>query len=181
MELDELKQRVNESIKNFLADEADLLKQDAKEESITTQLNKYLEKEFTDWDWNIDHQYDKRIIENEVVQKRTMFARNSLPKNKIPKTISPDLEIINKLILPDIIFHDRHSDEHNFLVIEVKLSTNKNKNERIFDFLKLEIMTSIDLKYEWGIFVDFTSGKEFKPEKPFQIKFVRNGIWQQED
>jgi hypothetical protein len=39
-------------------------------------------------------------------------------------------------------------------------------------------MTSIDLKYEWGIFVDFTSGKEFNPENPYQMKFVRNGRWQ---
>lgn len=178
MEFDELKQRMSKSIESFLADEADLLKQDAKEESITTQLKKYLEKEFSDWNWNIDHQYDKRIIENEVVQKRTAFARHSLPKKKIPKSIPKDLEVINKLIMPDIIFHDRHSNKHNFLVIEVKLSTNKNKDDRIFDFLKLEVMTSIDLKYEWGIFVDFTSGKEFNPDNPYQMKLVRNGMWQ---
>ncbi len=181
MEFDELKQTMSKSIKSFLADEADLLKQDAKEESITTQLKKYLEKEFTDWDWKIDHQYDKRIIDNKVVQKRTEFARDSLPKDKIPKTIPPNSQIINKLIVPDIIFHDRQSNKHNFLVIEVKLSTNKNRDERDFDFLKLEVMTSIGLKYQWGIFVDFTSGKEFNPENPFQMKFVRNGMWQQED
>jgi hypothetical protein len=178
MEFDELKQRMSKSIESFLAEQADLLKQDAKEESITTHLEKYLEKEFLDWDWNIDHQYDKRIIKNEVVQKRTLFATRSLPKKKIPKSISQDLKIIDKLIMPDIIFHDRHSNKHNFLVIEVKLSTNKNRDDRIFDFLKLEVMTSIDLKYEWGIFLNFTSGKEFNPENPYQMKFVRNGRWQ---
>jgi len=179
MELSELKQRVIRSIDNFLAKEVDLLKQDAKEESITTHLTKYFEEEFTDWNWNIDHQYDKRVIENEVVQKRTMFAKGSLPKSKIPKTISPDSEVIDKLILPDIIFHDRSSNKHNLLVIEVKLSTNKRKDERVFDFLKLQVMTTVDLKYEWGIFLDFTSGKDFNPESPYQMKFINNGILQE--
>ena len=178
MKFDELNERVTRSIENFLEIDAELLIQDAKEESITTQLKKYLENEFEDWPWNIDHQYDKRIIKNKVVQKRTLFAKDSLPKNKIPKSISQDSKIINKKIMPDIIFHDRHSDEHNLLVIEVKLSTNKNKDDRIFDFLKLEVMTSIDLSYEWGVFIDFTSGKEFDPENPYQMKFVRNGTWQ---
>jgi hypothetical protein len=179
VEFEELNERVTKSIESFLEIEAELLIQDAKEESITTQLKKYLENEFKDWSWKIDHQYDKRIIENQVVQKRTLFARDSLPKDKIPKSISQDLKIINKKIMPDIIFHDRHSDKHNFLVIEVKLSTNKNKDDRIFDSLKLAVMTSVDLRYEWGIFIDFTSGNEFNPENPYQMKFVRNGIWQE--
>ena len=180
MELDDLKRRIIKSINNFLAEDAELLKQNAKEEAITTHLTKYLRDEFADWDWNIDHQYDKRIIENDVVQKRTMFARSSIPNSKLPKTIPAESEMIDKFILPDIIFHDRCSNEHNFLVIEVKLSMNKKKDDRDFDFLKLQVMTSIDLLYEWGLFLDFTSGREFNSETPFKMRFISNGIWEEE-
>jgi hypothetical protein len=180
MEFDELKQRIKKSADSFVTECDDLLMQDPNETSITTELKNYLEKEFTDWDWDINHQYDKRIIENEVVQKRINFARESLPKNKIPMSIPLDSEIINKLIIPDIIFHDKHSQDHNFLVIEVKLSTNKNKDDRIFDRLKLEVTTSKDLKYEWDIFLDFTSGKEFNPDNPYQIDFFRDGVCHEE-
>jgi hypothetical protein len=177
MEYHELEERMRNAIQAFIEKDVDLLRQDAKEEAITTQLKYHLENEFKDWKWHIDHQYDRRVIESQVVQKRTNFVRNSLPKDKIPKGNPPELEIINKQILPDIIFHDRNSNQHNFIVIEVKLSTNKRKVERDFDILKLEVMTSIDLKYEWGIFIDFSSGDEFNPENPYLIRFVSKGHW----
>ena len=176
MELDELKHRIKIVMDRFVESCTDLLIQDVNEASITTELKAFFEEEFADWNWDINHQYDKRIIENEVVQKRIDFTRKSLPESKIPKSIPSDIENINKLIIPDIIFHDKHSQDHNFLIIEVKLSTNKKNDERIFDMLKLEVTTSMELEYEWGIFIDFSSGKEFDPDKPYQIQYVNNGV-----
>jgi hypothetical protein len=49
------------------------------------------------------------------------------------------------------------------------MSKNKSKSDRIFDHLKLEVMTSTDLKYEWGVFIDFTSGEEFNEEEPYKF------------
>ena len=90
---------------------------------------------FSDWEWDIDHLWDDRIKDNKIVQKRTMFAKNNLPKDKIPqKYKDAPVEEIEKSIVPDIIFHDRNSDNHNFIVIEVKLSKNTSKSERDFDF-----------------------------------------------
>lgn len=178
MELQELKERFESAIGAFLNKEVDLLKNNINEETISTELTGYLREEFDDWQWNVDHLFDHRIKNNESVRKRIMLARDALPIDKIPKKIAEDKQEINKLIIPDIIFHDRYSGEHNFIVIEIKMSKNKSKNDRIFDRIKLEVMTSTDLQYKWGVFLDFTSGKEFNEEEPYKIEFVTNGEWQ---
>jgi len=181
MDLDELKNRFKSAISIFLKDEKDLLIRGINEETITTELKTRLKNEFNDWEWNIDHLWDDRIKDNETFQKRTMFARKKLPIDKIPKKYRDvPVEEIEKVIVPDIIFHDRDSDNHNFIVIEVKLSKNTSKSERDFDLLKLEVMTSIDLKYDWGIFLDFKTEDDYTEDQPYTIKYVTNGVWQED-
>ena len=179
MDFDELKNRCESAINNFIQDEKGLLIRGVNEETITTELKNYLRNEFNDWEWSIDHLWDDRIKENQIVQKRTIFAQDRLPKDKIPKKYqdAPPDEI-EKAIIPDIIFHDRDSHDHNFLVVEVKLSKNTSKSEREFDFLKLEVMTNIDLKYEWGIFLDFKTENDYTENQPYNIKYITNGVWQ---
>jgi hypothetical protein len=97
MELQELKVRFETSLKDFLEKEVDLLIKNINEETITTELKCYLEKAFIDWQWHIDHLFDHRVIDNEYVRKRTIFAKDALPKDKIPKKIREDEQEINKL------------------------------------------------------------------------------------
>jgi hypothetical protein len=97
------------------------------------------------------------------------FLIGSLPLGKWPKTWEKGQEYTKKEILPDIIFHDRHSGTHNYMMIEVEKSTNTDKSERAWDLIKLAHVTNDGLNYRFGVFVDFKTGIEFNNEKPFDL------------
>lgn len=168
-------ERLNKAIELFLSKESTLLMQDAHEEAISASLISYLKSEFDDFKYHIDSQYDKRIIDSELYRKHTDFLIERLPKSKIPKKCYKGQKVVKKEILPDIIFHDRDSSGHNFLVIEIKKSKNQNKDDRDFDLLKLQVMTSLDFYYDFGIFIDFFTGDDFRPDNPYTLKIVKNG------
>lgn len=157
------------ALKEFVISQRVLLEQDSREESISSALIPCLKKHFDFWTLNIDHQYDKRILDSEAVKKTTSFLRNELPSKRIPKSQSEN-ERIKKEILPDIIFHDRISSENNFLVIEIKKSTNTNAADRTYDITKLEKLTTSDLGYIFGAFVDIATGSDIGSRQPFMIK-----------
>lgn len=177
MTVQELREKIEKAIHCFIENEIDLIRQDAHEEAISTHLFTYIKGEFKDFPWHIDHQYDKRIINNKVVKKRTKFTIDQLPKSKIHKNFTANESTLIKAILPVIIFHDRRSQKHNFLAIEVKKTTNKAPEDRAFDKLKLEVMTAIDLKYAYGLFLDLKTGEEFDPDNPFEMNFISDGNW----
>lgn len=173
--VEELINRLKNALQQFLLNEKALLIQDAHEETISTSLISHLKQEFSDFQYAIDGQYDKRIINSELYRKHIDVLVDRLPKSKIPKNLLEGQKIIKKKILPDIIFHDRDSSNHNFLVIELKKSQNKNKDERRFDLIKLEEMTSGDLHYSYGVFIDFFTGDEFRDDKPYTLIVIKNG------
>lgn len=167
--------RLQNALNNFVNNESDLLIQDSHEASITGLLVEYLAESFDDFDYDIDTQYNKRILENEIVNKQMEFLITNLPLHKWPKTWDNNQEYTKKELLPDIIFHDRGSGNHNYLVIEVKKSTNKSISDREWDLIKLSEMTSRDLNYEYGAFIEFTTGSEFNNEKPYSLTLFSKG------
>jgi len=174
LDVEELVKRLERALSSFLGKESELILQDAHEESISCALIPYLREEFNDWPYHIDSQYDKRIVKNELIKKQVRFLVRDLPKSKIPQDVPHDSETVVKTVLPDIIFHDRQSPNHNFLVIEIKKSTNTNKDDRDFDLLKLRVITTYELRYSFGAFIEISTGKEHDQEKPFSLKlFVR--------
>lgn len=175
MESKELVRRLHKALEEFLTSEKELLIQDAHEEAISTSLIPYLKREFSDFPFVIDGQYDKRIIDSELYKKHTEFLIERLPKSKVPKRLLKGQATLKKEILPDIIFHDRNSSNHNFLVIEIKKSTNKNKADREFDMIKLKVMTSQDLCYSYGAFIDFSTGIEYSAQEPYKLKIIQKG------
>lgn len=61
-------------------------------------------------------------------------------------------------IRPDIIVHERGTDDRNLLVIEIKKDATegeiKNQKERVNAFVSGE-----DYQYDYGLFLDLNSGK----------------------
>ena len=167
--------KLRQALINLNKEDQELLLQDVHEASITGRLVEHLAYTFSDFDYYIDTQYNKRILDNEVVKKQMDILFEKLPADRWPITWDKNQKTVRKELLPDIIFHDRQSQNHNFLVIEIKKSTNKNASDREWDFVKLSEMTSRDLNYRFGAFIELTTGKEYSSEKPFSITIFENG------
>ncbi|MEP1034407.1 hypothetical protein [Ekhidna sp.] len=173
--MDETIKRIKSAVDSFILEDSELLEQDAHEASITGHLMEHLAVEFDDFEYNIDTQYNKMILENVLIKKEAEFLISSLPLNKWPENWEDDQERALKAILPDIIFHDRASSNENFIIIEVKKSTNKSKEDREWDILKLKEMTAGQLNYQFGVFIDFFTGAEFTTDNPYVLQLFQKG------
>lgn len=77
---------------------------------------------------------------------------------------------IYKPVLPDIIVHHRGTKE-NLIVIEAKKSTNDIEEDRLFDILKVHILTDPKGKYRYrfGYFLDIPFKNHLKNHIGFEI------------
>jgi hypothetical protein len=131
---------LNEALRMLLEKDADILKMDINERSISHKLAVYLEPFFNEWsvdcEYNRNHDNPKRLeiqrreVANDDTQARTVF--------------------------PDIIVHKRGADE-NLLVIEMKKTT--SQEDDTFDLHKLKAFRS-QLGYKFGVFVKIKTGIE---------------------
>jgi len=129
-------QNVNKAIKFLLEKDRNLLENDSSERSITHKLACYLEKYFPEWD--IDCEYNRNLIDTKKLKDT---CKNSSEEN-------------GSSVFPDIIIHKRMSTK-NYIVIEVKKTTNKEKDE--CDIQKLEAFRK-ELGYRHGLFLRFRTG-----------------------
>ncbi|ALL06336.1 hypothetical protein AQ505_13000 [Pedobacter sp. PACM 27299] len=176
MEPEELIERLNIALGEFCREEPDLFLQDAHEEAISTAFIKYLTNIFEHLNLNIDGQWDKRMIDNVVQKKQTDFLITQLPISKRNSGEIIDDETIRKEVLPDIILHRRQDCNHNFLAIEIKKSTNLKTASKSYDHLKLSVYTNSDLNYNYGAYIEFCTGKDYKNEDPFSLIIFQNGV-----
>jgi len=76
---------------------------------------------------------------------------------------------VTKPIFPDIIVHHRGTRD-NLVVIEAKKTSNKNQLSRLYDIVKLHILTTDpDYAYRYGYFVDIPTKDDFIPDIRFTI------------
>lgn len=79
---------------------------------------------------------------------------------------------IEKTIYPDIIVHKRGTS-NNYIVIEAKKTSNKNREARLFDIVKLlTLVKSKDFNYKQGVFIDLPVGFDLTNLK--QLIFKQN-------
>ena len=175
MNLEELSGRLKGALTEFIDKRFKLLMQDVHEDAISDEFIHYLRRHFDNFPYSINHNYDKRVVNDTIVKKKTAFLLAELPEHKIPKGADLNQENILKEILPDIIFHDIESPNHNLLMVEIKKSTNKNANDRDWDILKLKKATTGDLHYTYSAFIDFTSGTEFNTKFPYKLEIFEAG------
>jgi hypothetical protein len=164
------------ALNEFVKAEHKLLEQDPREEAISSAMIPHLKRSFGFWTVNIDHKEDKRILQGAVVKKAASFLRTELPNGHIPNS-QRNAETIEKESLPDLIFRDRMSSANNFMVIEIKKFTNKNKDDRNYDIAKLEKITTFDLAYNFGEFIEISTGFHLASKLPFLIRLIEKGTW----
>lgn len=121
--------------------DAELLRNDLNERTITHKLAEYLEPEFPGW--NVDCEYNRN--HNQTKRLRSLASKVASIDNT--DGIS---------VFPDIIVHKRMTDE-NLLVIEVKKSTSRESSD--FDKQKL-LAFKEELKYQHALFLQVTTGNK---------------------
>ena len=134
--MDDVIEKSQQVIDLFLSEEVQLLINNSSEQAITHRLAVKLEKAFEGWD--VDCEYNR----NQETIKRLMYA------------VSPDGQIEERNVVPDIIVHKRMT-ENNLLVSEVKKSTNQEPDDR--DLAKLNAFKE-QLGYKYALFIRFVTG-----------------------
>lgn len=172
MTSEEIKEKIIFGINDFLDSDHYLIIHNLNERTITHRLAIFLSKYFEDY--NVDCEYNGDI-ERHDGKKRIHFLKEQLLNRNLLRIPEFELEkeIIERAVYPDIIIHERGTNNKNLCVIEVKKST--SKVIRDYDFMKLQAYTSIDygntLNYQLGIFIEFIIAR--KPG--FRLEYFKNG------
>ena len=127
---------IQEVLNEFVAEQKQLLVNDANEQAISHQLAMKLAQRFNEWD--IDCEYN----------------RNGSKVKKLIYAVTPDGSASERSVVPDIIIHHRMTDD-NLLAIEVKKSTNQEQSFK--DLAKLAAFKE-QLGYQHTLFVRFQTG-----------------------
>lgn len=130
---DKIEQALNQALSALLERDAEILKTDVNERTISHRLAVYLEPYFSGW--NVDCEYNR----NHDDPKRLNIPRREVPDNDTQA----------RTVFPDIIVHKRGTDE-NLLVIEMKKTTSQETDD--FDLHKLNAFKN-QLDYKYAVFV----------------------------
>ena len=71
--------RIKNTLNKFAIEQDVILKQDVHEEALSGILLGYFREEFADLEFDIDTQYNKRILYNELILKEAEFLIHKLP------------------------------------------------------------------------------------------------------
>jgi hypothetical protein len=137
-------------------------------------------------------QHDTRFLhEAKVNEKDIDFLRQELRKKEnliYDEEFDVILFVIRlnngrkiiKSISPDIIVHHRGT-MNNFIVFEIKKSTNRNKPARLYDLVKLiTLVQSAEYNYKYGYFVDIPTahnGDALRHHKKFVFGQTKISDW----
>ena len=132
----DIKEKVKKALQTLLECDLYLLEVHAHERSVSHRLACYLQKEFPDY--NVDLEYNRM---NDLKKKLKGIKECSEQRRK-------------ETVYPDIIVHKRGKKD-NLLVIELKTSNLSEKSKKC-DIKKLELFTSDkDFEYKLGLFIEF--------------------------
>lgn len=141
----DIHQRVQRAIERLRLYDAELLRIDCNERSITHRLAMYLQDEFEGW--GVDCEYNRDQHAPDHVKRLTSLLESIPSDNADAKTV-----------FPDIIVHHRETSD-NLLVIEVKKSRNPEPDTR--DKQKLKAFKE-ELHYRYALFLRFNTGSDFQ-------------------
>lgn len=165
------KNKVIESVNQFLERDVGLLDLEAHEQAISHRIAVYLEyyiDEFhVDCEYNKNMENPKKIVftefpsslENNCCEGGDDKSQCQLLKEYFESHHDHTDEITEKIkkLRPDIIVHRRRSNDKNEIIIEIKKTKDCN-----FDKEKLKLMTAQggSYKYKLGVFIRFEKGTE---------------------
>lgn len=154
---------LNKSIHLLYKYDECLLEDDLSERSICHKLAEHLQSLIKDYD--VDCEYNKNIA-NPGGRKKIYILKEelaSIRKLTAQQQNMEDDEFIELSVYPDIIVHKRRNSDENKLIVEVKKSTNTDKEALKFDLLKMQTYTSHEdgdeLNYQLGAFITFPTGR----------------------
>ncbi len=135
---EEVLERFELSLDALFNNDIYLLEHDVNERTITHKLAEHLQDRFPEW--NVDCEYNRDRHD--------------------PKRIGIEtgLESIQINVYPDIIIHERGTNERNLLIIEAKKSNDPRLNGAEADHQRIEGF-SASLGYQIGVFLEFNVGK----------------------
>lgn len=151
-----------------------LLKNDLSEQSISHRIAFHLDQLFADF--NVDCEYNGDI-DRPNNRKAISILKGELKEfGLLRDKEASDLEkeFTNRAVFPDIIVHERGTNNNNLCILEIKKSTsNVDYN---YDFIKLRSYTSNyyenNLIYQLGIFVEAV----IDDKNPlFNLRFYKQG------
>jgi len=137
---DELERIVKISLKKLRSLDKKLLEIKVNERTITHKLAVYLQQSFPEF--NVDCEYNR----DECNEFDDLVKKLELPTNNVSWD---DTEA--KTVFPDIIIHNRGTQEKNLLVIEVKKSSSSISGK--VDRNKLIAFTKDHYNYKFGLFL----------------------------
>lgn len=137
--LEEALRRFDAAVVHLLNRDAYLIVHDVHERAITHKLAEYLQPLFPGW--NVDCEYNRNMHEPKRVH--------------LPQPDDPDARRYVS-IYPDIIVHQRGSNDRNLLIVEAKKAVDGRFDGEERDRRKLEAYAQ-DLGYKVGVFVVFDS------------------------
>jgi hypothetical protein len=163
----ELQEKVDNAVRDFMKYDSDLLKSEAHEQAISHRIAVYLEKSFGESEkLNVDCEYNKHLKS----PKRINLDLDDLMKQKeqakrcwcsMCQVICHGLNLEkfdDKLFRPDIVVHSRGNDNRNLIAIEIKAD-----EMCPFDVAKLRALTVLKkngglYEYQLGVFLNFPNG-----------------------
>lgn len=131
---DEVFHRVSRALRAFYASDADLLHRNASERSIAHKLAEHLQDQFPEY--KVDCEYNRHV---DSVKRQPQDDVAAAGRGR------------RGAVLPDIVVHERGTDEQNVLVIEIKKSSSRRSHDG--DVKKLCLFTGSKFGYAVGIFI----------------------------
>jgi len=149
MDEHEIYMKVRKALELFFLQDHELLERGVNERSISHKIAEHLQYVFRGYD--VDCEYNRHGVEIKRAGKK-------------------------KRVFPDIVVHQRGSDEANILVLEVKKVNSKYYKN---DVEKLKVLTGRQFRYKSGLLLVFnTEGKLLSSVRCFQNGVEREkNIW----
>lgn len=168
METYDIIENIELAISDLLSNDFDTLSRGLNELNISTHLAFYLKPYFVNY--NVDPEY------NGDIDKPNDRKALDIARNRLIEIGSEPNENDNYKLSPDIIIHQRRTNQSNLVVIEVKKDIHSQKLKD-FDLIKLEHLTIDYLgnhyNYKIGIAVIFGTREN---AGKYEIKFFQDGI-----
>ncbi|MEN5408085.1 hypothetical protein [Aliarcobacter butzleri] len=155
MEEAKIKTKIEQALMKLKDRDSILLEYNLNERTISHKLGIYIENIFTGYD--VDCEYNR-------------ISSNCKILDMVPKKyVDDDTKAIT--VYPDIIVHKRGNNDENYIVIEIKKSTNNSPEEIDYDKRKLKEYKS-QLGYKFAIFINIATGSDFSSTQNDSIEFI---------
>lgn len=163
MNLQKTRENFSIALENLIERDYQLLQRNLSERSIAHRLALYLTNLFEEFDVDCEYNGD---VDSEGLRKILDIPREVMEELAV-RSIN-DNDTYN--IFPDIILHQRGSNERNHLVIEIK-KTNSYQKLREYDLVKLKAFTN-QYNYKLGVYLELETGGNYRVN---EVKFFQNG------